>query len=64
MSTRDRRRILLAVLIAWYACLAAFVVFSPLPTDVVARVEVAILLLAVLGIPLGIVYGSQDKFWT
>jgi uncharacterized membrane protein len=34
------------------------------PEEWVFRVEFVILALAVVGIPCGIKYGTQDKFWT
>jgi hypothetical protein len=58
-----RQQIFSAVLIVLYGVLVYFVIFSPVPKRVADRIWLAIAVLAVVGVPAGIKYGTQQKFW-
>ncbi|MDB5302315.1 MAG: hypothetical protein JWO87_3978 [Phycisphaerales bacterium] len=44
--------------------IGAFVFWSPWPPAIGSRIYFMILAMAVVGIPFGIKYGTQEKFWT
>jgi hypothetical protein len=58
------RRLGTGLLIGWYCLVIAFVILSPLPPNMMDRFVLGVVALAIAGIPFGIKYGSQDKFWT
>ena len=53
-----------SVTVVFVVAAAVFVFGSETPPQVIARLEFVVLAAAVLGIPLGIRLGTQDKFWT
>ena len=60
----------LAAVIAWSVCVVfvvaatAYVFGSDSPPSIITRIQFVVIAAAVLGIPLGICLGTQDKFWT
>jgi hypothetical protein len=58
------RRLGTGLLIAWHGLVVVFVILSPLPPKMMDRFWLGVIALAIAGIPYGIKYGSQDKFWT